>query len=97
MVYREGHEAREEGCENHEKERVTPSHSTPDLQAQMLAGMTQFFAQFAGNNAEVERRTRPEAVYERFRKMDPKDFGGTTDPMVPEGWIKSIDVIFTFI
>lgn len=49
----------------------------PDLQAHMLAVMNHFFAQCAGNNAEVGRRTRPEAVYERFHKMDPKDFMGT--------------------
>lgn len=42
-------------------------------------------------------RTRPEAVYERFHKMDPKDFMGTIDPMVAEGWIKSIEVIFAFM
>ncbi|XP_073289565.1 uncharacterized protein [Primulina huaijiensis] len=29
--------------------------------------------------------------------MDPNDFGGTIDPMVAEGWIKSIEVIFTFM
>ncbi|XP_073279530.1 uncharacterized protein [Primulina huaijiensis] len=59
--------------------------------------MTQFFAQFSRNNTEVDRRTRPEAAYERFRKMDPKDFGGTTYTMVAERWIKSIEVIFTFM
>ncbi|XP_075494110.1 uncharacterized protein LOC142531743 [Primulina tabacum] len=59
--------------------------------------MTQFFAQFAMNNTEVDRMTRPEVVYERFRKMDPKDFGRTTDPIVVEGWIKIIEVIFTFM
>ncbi|XP_073273308.1 uncharacterized protein [Primulina huaijiensis] len=59
--------------------------------------MTQFFAQFSRNNTEVDRMTRPEVVYERFCNMDPKDFGGTTDPMVAEGWIKPIEVIFTFM
>ncbi|XP_075499203.1 uncharacterized protein LOC142537584 [Primulina tabacum] len=59
--------------------------------------MTQFFVQFARNNAKMDRRTRPKAMYERFHKLDPKDFGGTTDPMVAEDWIKSIDVIFTFM
>ncbi|XP_075483719.1 uncharacterized protein LOC142523872 [Primulina tabacum] len=37
------------------------------MQAQMLAGMSQFFAQFAGNQAVVDlgAKPRPEAVYER--------------------------------
>ncbi|XP_073269953.1 uncharacterized protein [Primulina huaijiensis] len=69
------------------------------MQAQMLAWIAQFFAQFAGNIAGVDTgvRPRPEAVYERFRKMDPKEFSGTTDPVIAEGWIKSIEVIFTFM
>ncbi|XP_073318165.1 uncharacterized protein [Primulina huaijiensis] len=29
--------------------------------------------------------------------MDPKEFSGTTDPMIAEGWIKSIEVIFAFM
>ena len=43
-----------------------PPPPPPDMSAQMLAGMAQFFAQFAGNNAVVTRTTGPEAVYERF-------------------------------
>ncbi|XP_073277656.1 uncharacterized protein [Primulina huaijiensis] len=69
------------------------------MQAQMLAEMTQFFAKFARNNARVDTgaRPRPEAVYERYMRMDPKEFSGITDPMIAEVWIKSIEVIFTFI
>ncbi|XP_073035184.1 uncharacterized protein [Primulina eburnea] len=69
------------------------------MQAQMLEGMNQFFVQFAGNQAAVDSgaRPRPEAVYERFRRMSPKKFSGTTDPMVAEGCIKSIEVIFDFM
>ncbi|XP_075504494.1 uncharacterized protein LOC142541932 [Primulina tabacum] len=33
-------------------------------------------------------------VYERFRRMSPKEFSRTTDLMITEGWIKSIEVIF---
>ncbi|XP_073298477.1 uncharacterized protein [Primulina huaijiensis] len=51
------------------------------------------------NQAAVDTgaRPRPEAVYERFRRMDPKEFLGTTVPMIAEGWIKSIEVIFAFM
>ncbi|XP_073057323.1 uncharacterized protein [Primulina eburnea] len=61
--------------------------------------MTQFFAQFAGSQAAVNSgaRPRPEAVYERFHRMNPKEISGSTDPMVAEGWIKSIEVIFDFM
>ncbi|XP_075521434.1 uncharacterized protein LOC142554655 [Primulina tabacum] len=63
-----------------------------------MAGMTQFFAQFAGNNAAaVSRPPRPEAICERFMKMNPKEFTGTSDPMVAEGWIKSLEVTFRFM
>ncbi|XP_073307133.1 uncharacterized protein [Primulina huaijiensis] len=63
-----------------------------------MAGMTQFFAQFAGNNAAaVARPPRPEAICERFMRMNPKEFTGTSDPMVVEGWIKSLEVTFRFM
>ncbi|XP_073152829.1 uncharacterized protein [Henckelia pumila] len=29
--------------------------------------------------------------------MDPKDFSGTTDPMVAEGWIRSLEAIFRYM
>ncbi|XP_075474589.1 uncharacterized protein LOC142505489 [Primulina tabacum] len=77
-----------------------PPPPPPDMNAQMLAGMTQFFAQFAGNNAAAAaaaRPTGPEAVYERFMKMRLKEFSGTSDPMIAEGWIKSLEVIFEFM
>ncbi|XP_075486385.1 uncharacterized protein LOC142525997 [Primulina tabacum] len=61
--------------------------------------MTQFFAQFSRNNTggDTGARPRPETVYERFRRMDPKEFSGTTDLMIADGWIKFIEVIFTFM
>ncbi|XP_073024223.1 uncharacterized protein [Primulina eburnea] len=69
------------------------------MQAQMLAGMTQFFVQFVGNQTAVDTGARPrlEAVYEIFRRMIPKDFSGTIDPMITKEWIKSIEVIFAFM
>ncbi|XP_075524117.1 uncharacterized protein LOC142556543 [Primulina tabacum] len=90
--------ARDEDRETYDGGRATPP-PPPDMQAQMLAGMTQFFAQFARNQTTVgpEERPRPEAVYERFRRMSPKEFSGTADPMIAEGWIKSKEVIFDFM
>ncbi|XP_073061846.1 uncharacterized protein [Primulina eburnea] len=57
----------------------------------------QFFAHFAGNNAGVARPTGRESNYERFMKMRPKEFSGMTYPMIAEGWIKSLEVIFEFM
>ncbi|XP_073291012.1 uncharacterized protein [Primulina huaijiensis] len=75
-----------------------PPPSPPDMHTQMMAGMTQFFAQFTGNNAAaVARSPRPEAICERFMRMNPKEFTGTSDPMVAEGWIKSLEVTFRFM
>ncbi|XP_073298462.1 uncharacterized protein [Primulina huaijiensis] len=61
--------------------------------------MTQFFSQFAANHAVVDTgaRPRPEAVYERFRRMEPKEFSGTADLMIGEGWNNSIEGIFAFM
>ncbi|XP_073045767.1 uncharacterized protein [Primulina eburnea] len=80
-------------------ERATPPRPPPDMKDHMLAGMTQCFAQFAGNQDAVDIgvRPRPEAVYKRFKRMDPTEFLGTTDPMITEGWIKPIKVIFVFM
>ncbi|XP_073025149.1 uncharacterized protein [Primulina eburnea] len=67
----------------------------------MLAAMTQFFAQVAGNQAPAARgagpRPQPEAVYERFQKMNPQKFSGATNSMVAEEWVKSIEVIFEYM
>ncbi|XP_073024262.1 uncharacterized protein [Primulina eburnea] len=55
-----------------------------------------WWIQFAGNQATAVgagARPRPKAVY----RMNPKEFVGMTDPMVAEGWIKSIEVIFDFM
>ncbi|XP_073300541.1 uncharacterized protein [Primulina huaijiensis] len=75
-----------------------PPPPLPDMHTQMMAGMTQFLAQFAGNNAAaVARPPRPKAICERFMRMIPKEFTGTSDPMVAEGWIKSLEVTFRFM
>ncbi|XP_073064052.1 uncharacterized protein [Primulina eburnea] len=48
--------------------RVLIDFKKRSVLAQILTGMPQFFAQFAGNQAAVNAgaRPRPEAVYERF-------------------------------
>ncbi|KZT75366.1 hypothetical protein F511_47610 [Dorcoceras hygrometricum] len=34
---------------------------------------------------------------EKFRRQKPKEFSGTTDPLVAEGWIKSMEIIFEYL
>ncbi|XP_073158863.1 uncharacterized protein [Henckelia pumila] len=48
-----------------------------DVGAQVLASLARILEQ----HAEAPR-ARPSAIYEQFRKMNPKDFSGTTDPML---------------
>ncbi|XP_073279510.1 uncharacterized protein [Primulina huaijiensis] len=79
------HGAGEDDRESQNGERATPPRPPQDMNAQMLAAV------------DTGARPRPKAVYERFWRMDLKEFSGTTDPMVAEGWIKSIEVIFAFM
>ncbi|KZV16223.1 hypothetical protein F511_11128 [Dorcoceras hygrometricum] len=34
---------------------------------------------------------------EKFRRQKPKEFSGTTDPLIAESWIKSMEVIFEYL
>ncbi|XP_075494738.1 uncharacterized protein LOC142532303 [Primulina tabacum] len=94
-----GAESEADETQNRYVDRGPPPPSPPpDMHTQMMAGMTPFFAQFAGNNAAaVARPPRPEAICERFMRMNPKEFTGRSDPMVAEGWIKSLEVTFRFM
>ncbi|XP_073024201.1 uncharacterized protein [Primulina eburnea] len=36
-------------------------------------------------------------VYDRFRRLNPPEFMGSTDPTVAEEWIKSLESIFSYL
>ncbi|KAG6500725.1 hypothetical protein ZIOFF_040575 [Zingiber officinale] len=36
-------------------------------------------------------------VYRQFRELGPTEFKGSTDPMVAEGWIRSLETIYDFM
>ncbi|XP_075515782.1 uncharacterized protein LOC142550594 [Primulina tabacum] len=36
-------------------------------------------------------------VYDRFRRLNPPEFMGSTDPAIAEEWIKSLDSIFSYL
>ncbi|XP_073127686.1 uncharacterized protein [Henckelia pumila] len=59
----------------------------------MLAGITRLLE----HQADRPRKTREEDIAERFRRQDPKEFAGTTDPLVSEEWIRSLEMIFAYM
>ncbi|XP_073317746.1 uncharacterized protein [Primulina huaijiensis] len=36
-------------------------------------------------------------VFEQFCRLNPKEFGGTTDPFITEGWIRSLELHFEYL
>ncbi|XP_073019200.1 uncharacterized protein [Primulina eburnea] len=47
---------------------------------------------------QVQHAPRPQTdVFEQFRRLNPKEFGGTTDPFVAEGWIRSLELHFEYL
>ncbi|XP_075521371.1 uncharacterized protein LOC142554593 [Primulina tabacum] len=56
--------------------------------------------QNAGQGREREQvRPEPssEGAYERFRKMKPPEFEGSTDPMVALEWVKAVEAIYDYL
>lgn len=77
--------------ENGNGGRESPPPPPPDSVTRMLEGMAQLLERAQGApRAQLD-------VYERFRRLDPKDFSGTTDPFVAEGWIRSLEVHFRYL
>ncbi|GMN20704.1 hypothetical protein TIFTF001_047156 [Ficus carica] len=48
-------------------------------------------------NIEVQAATNHEPLYLRFKRMKPKEFNGSTDPLVAQGWLKSIELVLNFM
>ncbi|KZV54989.1 hypothetical protein F511_35698 [Dorcoceras hygrometricum] len=64
--------------------------------------MAQLLEQFVGQAGQgggppAIRGLHHEDSQERFRRQCPKEFSGTTDPLVAESWIKSLEVIFDYL
>lgn len=57
----------------------------------MLEGIAQLLERSQG-----APRAQPD-IYEWFRRLDPKDFLGTTNTFVAEGWIRSLEVHFWYL
>ncbi|KZV39843.1 hypothetical protein F511_28749 [Dorcoceras hygrometricum] len=59
---------------------------------ELLAGLTRLLEK----QAEATRRVKSKEVYERFRNMSSKELSGTTNPLVAEDWIESLEIVFPF-
>ncbi|XP_073139055.1 uncharacterized protein [Henckelia pumila] len=72
-----------------------PPPLTPFEQASvnMWAGITRLLE----NQAAQPRKSHEEDVAERFKKQEPKEFKGTTNPLVSEEWIRSLETIFAYM
>ncbi|XP_075521439.1 uncharacterized protein LOC142554659 [Primulina tabacum] len=47
---------------------------------------------------QVQQAPRPQVdVFEQFRRLNPKEFGGTTYLFVAEGWIRSLELHFYYL
>lgn len=64
-----------------------------DATTRVLESVAQLLAQQAANGG----RNQAVSIYDQFRRMNPQDFSGSTDPLVAEGWIKSLEVIFRYM
>ncbi|XP_073125083.1 uncharacterized protein [Henckelia pumila] len=69
-----------------------PPPPAADVGTQVLAGLARILERLVD-----APKASLGTVYEQFRKMNPKDFAGTTDPLVAEGWIRSLEVIFRYM
>ncbi|XP_073279554.1 uncharacterized protein [Primulina huaijiensis] len=61
------------GIDAGREEEIPLTPPNQDARARVLVGMVQLLEQHVGNAARV----RPEAAYERFRRMNPEDFHST--------------------
>lgn len=84
MAHKDIHE------EHEERDAPPPPPPPPDSVARMLEGMAQLL-----ERAQGAPRVKPD-IYEWFRRLDPKEFAGTTDPFIDEGWIRSLEVHFCY-
>ncbi|XP_073289675.1 uncharacterized protein [Primulina huaijiensis] len=46
---------------------------------------------------QVRPELSSEGAYERFRKMKPPEFDGSTDPMVAFEWVKAVEAIYDYL
>ncbi|XP_075473958.1 uncharacterized protein LOC142505018 [Primulina tabacum] len=45
----------------------------------------------------VKQEPSPEGAYDRFKRMNPPEFVGSTGPLIAMKWVKAIEVIFNYL
>ncbi|XP_073053866.1 uncharacterized protein [Primulina eburnea] len=71
--------------------RGPPPPPPGDPATRVLEGMARLLEQ-------VQQAPRQQTdIFEQFRRLNPKEFGGTTDPFVAEGWIRSLELHFDYL
>ncbi|KZV46561.1 hypothetical protein F511_40609 [Dorcoceras hygrometricum] len=68
----------------------------------VLNSMAQLLERLVDQTSNVNVQTSSRIVsredpQEKFRRQRPQEFSGTTDPLVAESWIKSMEVIFEYL
>ncbi|XP_075494693.1 uncharacterized protein LOC142532259 [Primulina tabacum] len=68
-----------------------PLPSPGDTATRVLEGIARLIEQ-------DQQAPRPQAdIYEQFRRLNPKEFGGTTDPFLAEGWVRSLELHIDYL
>ncbi|XP_073017946.1 uncharacterized protein [Primulina eburnea] len=71
--------------------RGPPPPPPGDPATRVLEGMARLLEQ-------VQQAPRQQTdIFEQFRMLNPKEFGGTTDPFVAKGWIRSLELHFDYL
>ncbi|XP_073307092.1 uncharacterized protein [Primulina huaijiensis] len=74
--------------------RGPPPPPSMDAATRVLEGTTRLMEQAQ----KAQKAPRPHAdVYEQFRRLNPKEFAGTTDPFLAEGWIQSLEMHYEYL
>ncbi|KZV55595.1 hypothetical protein F511_32458 [Dorcoceras hygrometricum] len=73
--------------------------TSPDSNASIAKLIRLLVEQTGRGNGQYSSSRGPshDDPQENFRREKQKEFGGTTDPLVAESWIKSMEVIFEYL
>ncbi|KZV23535.1 hypothetical protein F511_39086 [Dorcoceras hygrometricum] len=73
--------------------------TNPDSNASITQILRMLVEQTGRGNGQSSSSRGPsnDDPQEKFRRQKPKEFSGTTDPLVAESWIKSMKVIFEYL
>ncbi|KZV17608.1 hypothetical protein F511_22504 [Dorcoceras hygrometricum] len=81
------------------RRNIPVDESNPDSNASIAQLLRLLVEQTNRGNGQSSSSRGPnnDDPQEKFRRQKPKEFSGTTDPLVAESWIKSMEVIFEYL